>query len=141
MLDSAEFAMKPPVWLACGAILAALAVASGAFGAHLLKPRIARDPALSAEEIAKRLETYETAARYHMYHAIALVLLGLAATAGHPRAFDLAGGCFLVGIAVFSGGCYALALGAPKILGAIVPIGGLSFIAGWLALAFGALRR
>ena len=133
--------MKPNAWLACGAILAALAVASGAFGAHLLKPRLTRDTRLSAEEIAKRLETYETAARYHMYHAIGLALVGIAASGGGNRCFDAAGWCFLVGIAVFSGCCYALALGGPKILGAIVPIGGLSFIAGWLALAIGALKR
>ncbi|HUY92793.1 MAG TPA: DUF423 domain-containing protein [Pirellulales bacterium] len=123
--------MKPHAWLVCGALLAALSVTMGAFGAHGLKEYL---------EAAKRVDTFETAARYHMYHAIALVLVGLLASAGSNRALDVAGGCFLAGILIFSGLCYALALGGPKYLGAIVPIGGVAFIAGWVALAVGALR-
>ncbi len=127
--------MNPRVWIACGALLAALAVAMGAFGAHLLKPTLAQRQDLSADEVTKRLETYETAARYHMYHALALVLTGLLAAHARSAMFDVAGSCFLLGIAVFSGLCYALGLGGPKVLGAIVPIGGVAFILGWLAIA------
>lgn len=132
--------MKPHAWLVCGALLAALSVATGAFGAHGLKPRLAQDSSLSPEESAKRLDTYETAARYHMYHALGLMLVGLLAASGSNRSLDVAGWCFLAGILIFSGLCYALALGGPKYLGAIVPIGGVAFIAGWIAIAVGALR-
>ena len=71
--------MKPHAWLVCGALLAALSVTMGAFGAHGLKEYL---------EAAKRVDTFETAARYHMYHAIALVLVGLLASAGSNRALD-----------------------------------------------------
>jgi len=124
--------MNPRAWLVLGALLAALSVAMGAFGAHGLKEQLAA---------ANRTDTFETAARYHMYHAIAVVLVGLLAAGGSNRAFDIAGWCFLAGILIFSGLCYALALGGPKYLGAIVPIGGVAFIAGWIALAVGALKN
>ncbi len=124
--------MKPHAWLVCGALLAALSVAMGAFGAHGLKEQLAA---------TNRTDTFETAARYHMYHAIALVLVGLLAAGGSNRALDVAGWCFLAGILIFSGLCYALSLGGPKYLGAIVPIGGVAFIVGWIALAIGALRN
>lgn len=127
--------MNPRVWIACGAILAALAVAMGAFGAHLLKPALEKRQDLPADEITKRLETYETAARYHMYHALALVLTGLLASQVRSRFLDAAGVSFLVGILIFSGLCYAIALGGAKRLGAVVPIGGVAFILGWLAMA------
>lgn len=124
--------MKPHAWLVCGALLAALSVAMGAFGAHGLKEQLAA---------TNRTDTFETAARYHMYHAIALVLVGLLAAGGSSRALDVAGWCFLAGILIFSGLCYALSLGGPRYLGAIVPIGGVAFIAGWIALAIGAMRN
>ena len=133
--------MNSHAWIVCGALLAALSVALGAFGAHGLKPRLAQDASLSAEAAAKRLETYETAARYQMYHAIGLALVGLLSAGGGNRSLDAAGWCFLAGILVFSGLCYALALGGPRRLGAIVPFGGVAFIAGWVALALGALRK
>lgn len=133
--------MKPHLWVACGAVLAALSVVTGAFGAHGLKPALAKNAALSAEQIARRLETYETAARYHMYHAIAIVLTGLLASHAASRWLNVAGACFVLGIVIFSGLCYALALGAPKVLGAIVPIGGVAFILGWLAMAVAAVTK
>ena len=124
--------MKPHAWIVCGALLAALSVAMGAFGAHGLKEQLAA---------TSRTDTFETAARYHMYHAIALVLVGLLTGGGGSRALDVAGWCFLAGILIFSGLCYALSLGGPRFLGAIVPIGGVAFLAGWIALAVGALRN
>jgi uncharacterized membrane protein YgdD (TMEM256/DUF423 family) len=113
-----------------GAVLAALAVAAGAFGAHALAARLAPE----------RLVTWETAARYHMYHALALVMLGaIAARWPHPL-LTAAGWLFVAGILVFGGTVYALALGAPRWLGAVTPLGGLAFIIAWFLLAVGLAR-
>jgi uncharacterized membrane protein YgdD (TMEM256/DUF423 family) len=113
-----------------GAILAAAAVAAGAFGAH----------ALAARLTPERLATWETAARYHMYHALALVLLG-AVTARWPSPLlHAAGWLFVAGILIFAGTVYTLALGGPRWLGAVTPLGGLALIIGWLVLAVGVAR-
>jgi uncharacterized membrane protein YgdD (TMEM256/DUF423 family) len=118
-------------FIVIGAVMAALAVAAGAFGAHALEARLSPD----------RLATWETAARYHMYHALGLILVGIAgARSGSTTVWSLAGWLLLAGILVFCGTVYALALGAPRWLGAITPLGGLAFIAGWMAFAAGALR-
>ncbi|MBM4134451.1 MAG: DUF423 domain-containing protein [Nitrospira sp.] len=119
-----------PNFLLLGAVMGGLGVAAGAFGAHALKPL------LPAEMHA----VFETAARYQMYHALALVLTGCllergeAAPEGH-RFLRLAGWLFLAGILLFSGSLYGLALSGIRWLGAITPIGGFCFIAGWGALA------
>lgn len=112
--------------LAAGAINAALSVAAGAFGAHGLRERLA----------PRALEIFETGARYHMYHALAMILCALVATSSARTAGWIMQG----GIAVFSGSLYALALTDVKILGAITPLGGLAFLVGWVWLAVGALR-
>ncbi|MBL9013166.1 MAG: DUF423 domain-containing protein [Myxococcales bacterium] len=112
--------------IALGAINAALAVAAGAFGAHGLKDRLD----------ARALEVFETAARYHMYHALALVLCGIIATRGATTA----GWILQAGIVIFSGSLYALALTGVKGLGAITPIGGLAFLVGWGYLAWTSWR-
>jgi uncharacterized membrane protein YgdD (TMEM256/DUF423 family) len=121
--------------IAIGALLGALAVALGAFGAHGLRARVT--PEL--------LEVYETAVRYHFYHALALVFAGLwAERVGStvvPPGLIPAAICFLVGIAVFSGSLYLLVLTGVRWLGAITPIGGLALIAGWLFLVRAALSR
>ncbi|CAN5598035.1 DUF423 domain-containing protein [soil metagenome] len=117
-----------PQLLAAGAINAAIAVAAGAFGAHALKDRLSD----------KALAVFETAARYQMYHALAIVLC--AAIAGSVAGARLSGWLFTGGIVVFSGSLYALALSDVKILGAITPLGGLAFLAGWVWLAISALR-
>jgi len=119
--------------LIAGCLLGAVAVAAGAFGAHGLRAMLAA---------AGQTENWETACRYGMYHALALVATGLLA-AGRPelaRPAGIAGGCFLVGTLIFSGCLAALALSGVKILGAIVPIGGVLLIAGWLVLAAAAAR-
>lgn len=117
-------------WLATGACAAALAVGLGAFAAHGLKQRVA--PEL--------LSVFETGARYHMYHALALVALGVASERiGRPWR-TLAGWLFSIGIVLFSFSLYLMALTGARWLGAITPLGGTSFIAGWVALAGGALR-
>ncbi|MEM7128329.1 MAG: DUF423 domain-containing protein [Chloroflexota bacterium] len=112
-------------------IFAGLAVALGAFGAHALTGRI--EPSL--------IETFETGARYHFYHALALV--AVAVVIGRwPEASlaPLAGWLFVVGILLFSGSLYALALSGIRILGAITPLGGLAFIGGWICLALAVWR-
>ncbi len=112
--------------VAAGAINAGLAVAAGAFAAHGLRDRLE----------ARALEVFETAARYHMYHALAMILCAVVATSGAKTA----GWILQAGIVVFSGSLYALALTDVKVLGAITPIGGLAFLVGWAWLAISALR-
>jgi uncharacterized membrane protein YgdD (TMEM256/DUF423 family) len=114
-----------------GAILAAVAVAAGAFGAH----------ALAARLTPERLATWETAARYHMYHALALVVLGAVADRWPAPLLGAVGWLFVAGIVVFGGTVYALALGAPRWLGAVTPLGGLAFIIGWLLFAVAIVRH
>lgn len=120
--------MSGATWARIGAIVAGLAVVTGAFGAHGLEGKV--DP--------ERLGTWEIGSRYQMYHGLALIAVGLLAMrAGPSRSLTVAGGCFLFGIVVFSGTLYALVLagGTADRLGAITPIGGLGLIAGWFALA------
>ncbi|HEY4312930.1 MAG TPA: DUF423 domain-containing protein [Pirellulales bacterium] len=124
--------MSPRTWIIVGAVMGALAVGTGAFGAHGLKDRL---------QESGTFDTYETAVRYQMYHALALVLVGLIGLQFSAPALNIAGLCFTAGIVIFSGLLYGIALGGPKILGAIVPIGGLGFIAGWIALAVAALAK
>jgi len=113
-----------------GAVNGFVAVAAGAFGAHGLKDRLD----------AARLAPFETGARYHMYHALALVLIGLAAGTLRGTALTASGGAMLAGIVLFSGSLYALAITGERWLGAITPLGGLAFLAGWALLALAAIR-
>ncbi len=112
--------------IAFGALNGAIAVAAGAFGAHALRARL--EP--------RALEIFETAARYQMFHALAMVLCGVIAMRGATTA----GWLFQAGILVFSGSLYALALTDVKVLGAITPLGGIAFLAGWVWLAWTAWR-
>jgi len=109
-----------------GAILAGLAVALGAFAAHGMKDRYA--PEL--------LQTFEVGVRYHMFHALALVLCGGLGARGRTAA--VAAWSFLIGVLVFSGSLYCLVWLDLRWLGAITPIGGVAFLVGWVALALGA---
>ena len=113
-----------------GSLSALIAVAAGAFGAHALRARVAPDP----------LAVFETAARYQMYHALGL--LGVAWIASRvPGNLALwAGWLFIAGTILFSGSLYALALSGVRGLGAITPLGGLAFMAGWLCLVLAARR-
>ena len=112
------------LWLAIAAVNGALAVAAGAFGAHGLEARLT----------PRLLEVFKTGAHYHMVHALAM---GLAAMAQARWAAPL----FLGGIVLFSGSLYLLALTGTGWLGAVTPVGGVLFLAGWSALAYSALRR
>jgi uncharacterized membrane protein YgdD (TMEM256/DUF423 family) len=109
-----------------------LAVGIGAFGAHALKDRLT--PEL--------LAVYQTGVQYHLVHAVALfgaaLLVGRAPEIG---AAVWAGGCFVVGTLLFSGSLYALALTGVRSLGAITPLGGLAFLAGWLCVVWAAWAR
>lgn len=109
-------------WWKVAGVVGALGVLLGAFGAHGLRD-VVTDPHL--------LEVWQTGARYHLVHALALCAVAL-----HPARPRAAGVLFVAGIVLFSGSLYALALTGVGVLGAITPLGGLAFVAGWLALGF-----
>jgi uncharacterized membrane protein YgdD (TMEM256/DUF423 family) len=117
-------------FLALGAVSAAISVAAGAFGAHALKARLPED----------LLAVFETGARYQMFHALGLVAAAWASARYPGAAAASAGWLFAAGTVLFSGSLYALALSGVRALGAVTPLGGVAFIAGWLALAAAALR-
>jgi uncharacterized membrane protein YgdD (TMEM256/DUF423 family) len=118
-------------WVVVGASSGLVAVALGAFAAHALKARL--EPQL--------LVTFETGVRYQMYHALALVALGLLAERGATAWHFASGALFVAGTLLFSGSLYALALSGVRWLGAITPFGGVAFLAGWFCLAAAAWRR
>jgi len=118
-------------WIAVGAVLGFLGVALGAFGAHALKARLSPD----------LLAVWHTGVQYQFYHALALLLVGLMVRQAPQPWLQGAGWCFLAGTLVFSGSLYALSLSGLRALGAITPLGGLLFLAGWALLAAGALKR
>ena len=113
-------------FFALGAVLAGLAVAAGAFGAHGLRGRLDAD----------MLAVFETGARYQMYHALALLGVAWATTRWPDGGAGVAGWLFVAGIVVFCGSLYALSLSGVRWLGAITPLGGVCFLAGWGALAW-----
>ena len=123
--------MSPRMMLIVAAALGALAVSAGAFGAHALKEKLTA---------TGQMNNFETASRYQMYHALALAITGMLALRQPVAALGIAGICFFAGTVIFSGLLYAIALGGPSILGAIVPIGGTALIAGWVLLAVGAWK-
>jgi uncharacterized membrane protein YgdD (TMEM256/DUF423 family) len=116
-------------WIAIGALNAALASAAGAFAAHSLRDRLD----------TRALEVFQTGARYHMYHALALIAAGVVASSA-VRGAQIAGWLFQAGIVLFSGSLYVLALTGVTGLGAITPLGGVAFLTGWLWLAWAAWR-
>jgi uncharacterized membrane protein YgdD (TMEM256/DUF423 family) len=118
------------IFFAAGAILALLSVAAGAFAAHGLKSRLSPD----------MLATFELAARYQMYHALALIACAWAWTRWPGPAVMLAGTLFCAGIVLFSGSLYLLSLTGVRWLGAVTPLGGTAWLVGWAALAWAALR-
>lgn len=116
--------------LATGALLAALGVLLGAFGAHALEGRL--EPAL--------IETFNTGARYHQIQALGVILLALVAQQRPTAPFSAAGWVLVLGIVVFSGSLYLLAVTGTRWLGAVTPLGGLLMIAGWVLAAWSAFR-
>ncbi|MFD1708689.1 DUF423 domain-containing protein [Siminovitchia sediminis] len=119
------------LFIIIGAINALLAVGLGAFGAHGLEGKV--EP--------KYLDTWETAVKYQMYHALGIIAIGL--LSGHVSASSLlnwSGWLMLIGIIIFSGSLYALTLSGIKILGAITPIGGVAFLVAWVLLIVFAVK-
>jgi uncharacterized membrane protein YgdD (TMEM256/DUF423 family) len=117
--------------LGVAALLIALATISGAFGAHALKAHLP----------AERLQLWDTAVRYHFFHALGLLGVALTLRAEDGGAVRTAAVLIIVGIVLFSGSLYALALGAPRPVGALTPIGGAAWVAAWLLFAWTMLRR
>jgi uncharacterized membrane protein YgdD (TMEM256/DUF423 family) len=120
------------MFLLLGSANGLLAVALGAFGAHVLKNRLS----------SEMLTVFQTGVQYQMYHALALILVAvLSRQITHNAAFGWSGWLFFVGIILFSGSLYALSLSGIKILGAITPLGGLAFLAGWSILVWEAFKQ
>ena len=117
--------------LCVAGLLLALATACGAFGAHALKGQLAPE----------RLQLWETAVRYQFFQALGLLGVGLALRSGDAGVLRAAAALLIAGVLLFSGSLYALALGAPRPLGALTPVGGLAWIIGWLLFAYGAWRH
>lgn len=119
------------LWLTVAALSGFLSVAIGAFAAHGLEGRLSE----------QALEWFSTGLRYHMLHVAGLLVVGVLAALAPARSLTLAGGGFLLGTLIFSGLLYTMALTGARWLGMIVPLGGLSLLVGWAALAFYALSR
>lgn len=139
--------MNGRMWSILGALLAGLSVALGALAAHGLegyfKDKYATTPAkevagVSVPAAQKYLNDFKTAAEYQMYHAVALLFVGTWSAQSRCRYLTVAGWSFLFGIVLFSGCLYALTLTGHRWLGMIVPLGGVSFLIGWIALALAA---
>lgn len=109
-----------------GAIMAFLAVALGAFGAHALKNRLTPD----------MLDIFEVGVRYHMYHALGLLAVAWATSRWPESNLTAAGWAFIVGIIIFSGSLYILSMTGMRWFGAITPLGGLAFLIGWAILVW-----
>lgn len=114
--------------LLSGVVFGGLSVVLGAFGAHALRPIL---------EAHGRADTFELAVRYQFYHAFALIFAGVLMNTFPSRHLHRAAVCFAVGILIFSGSLYVLSLSGIRMLGAITPIGGVLFIAGWVLLYLG----
>jgi len=118
--------------LAAAAVLMFLAVGSGAFGAHALRARLTPDMAA----------VWQTAVQYHAWHALGLLAIGLLLVHWPERSLlGIAAWLLVAGIVLFSGSLYAMALSGVRGLGAITPIGGVAFLAGWLCVAWSCWRE
>ncbi len=112
-----------------GALIAMLSVVLGAFGAHMLEDRLTADA----------IDVYETGVQYHMFHAVGILLIAILIERLPSKKLAIwAARLMIIGIVLFSGSLYALALSGVKVLGAITPIGGVAFIAGWICMALAA---
>ena len=129
-------------WIAIGAVLGAIGVALGAFGAHFLPDHL-EYLGYGGSDLARRLDIFDTAVRYQLIHALAIVIIGFALELRAVGPGRFAAWAFLIGVAIFSGLLKAMTVLGPQWnwLGAIVPIGGVSMIVGWVAVAVGALRK
>lgn len=118
------------LFFALGSLSGFIGVALGAFAAHALKGRLSAD----------LLAVFETGVRYQMYHALALLAVGWACTRWPGTVLTTGGWLFVAGTVLFSGSLYALSLSGARGWGAIAPIGGIAFLAGWISLALAAWK-
>lgn len=125
--------MKAKHILVLGTVFGLLGVILGAFGAHWLRSAV-EQWGLDASEQQKRLENWEVGVRYQMYHAFALLVVGLLMLRRDTKSLKFAAAAFGLGIAIFSGCLYAYVFTGVKTFGMIVPLGGMSQIIGWLSL-------
>ncbi|MBX7196938.1 MAG: DUF423 domain-containing protein [Sandaracinaceae bacterium] len=123
------------IFLALSGAFGFLGVALGAFGAHGLRARLEALP-----DFARRMEWWETAARYQLVHALALGLVALWCARAQSLPLKVSGGGFAVGILLFSGSLYAMTLTGVRGVGAITPFGGVAFLVGWASMIWAALR-
>lgn len=120
------------VFLVCGALFALLAVMAGAFGAHGLRGVVSE----------RGLEVFQTAVTYQLYHALALILVAILPVAGLSRhLLGIACGFFVAGTLLFSGSLYLLVLTDIRWVGPVTPVGGISFMVGWILVAIAGFRR
>ena len=127
--------MNDKFFIQAGALLGAVAVALGAFGAHALKAML---------ETSGRADTFKTAVKYQFYHAIALVLIGILiqnCAVNAERFYNWSGYAFLVGVVIFSGSLYTICFTGIRAFGAIAPIGGTLMIIGWVLLLLAAGKK
>ena len=113
-------------WIITGAVLAGIAILFGAFGAHILKNKITAD----------YLTGFDTGVKYHFYHSLGLIIIGILAFHFPSEPLNMPSIFFVVGICLFSGSLYVLSITGLKWVGAITPLGGLSFIIGWILTAY-----
>ncbi|NIR47234.1 DUF423 domain-containing protein [candidate division KSB1 bacterium] len=118
------------LFFAIGAVSAFVAVAAGAFGAHGLKSRLSPD----------MLDTFEVGVRYQMYHALALLAVAWACSRWPGTLTTASGWLFIIGTIIFSGSLYVLSMSGIRWFGAITPVGGVAFLAGWACLVVAIMR-
>ena len=126
------------LWIVLGALSAALSVGMGAYHAHGLIKFLQRQ-SLDPTKIAERMDQFEVAARYEMYHVLAMVAVGLLIHLTGSKWFSASGVCFLLGTLLFCGCLYIPVLTGVKLPWPLVPSGGMAFMVGWILFAWGAL--
>ena len=131
--------MNRALFLLAG-LVGAAAVGLGAFAAHGLEAKLVAE-GLTAELVAKRLNSCDIAVRYHLVHAVALLALAAVPAGLAPRRINVAVGFFVLGLAFFCGILYCQAIAGLKGFNLVVPLGGLSFIVGWLTVASLAFQK
>ena len=131
--------MNPKIWLVLAGLLGAAGVSLGAYHAHGLEGWLEKQ-GLDSVEVAGRMHNCEVGVRYQMYHVLALAAVAILAFRQNTASLAVAGVCFFLGVLIFSGLLYGIVFTGVKILGAIVPIGGVLLIVGWLALAWAAFK-
>ena len=125
-LNASRVPNRALMWMVIGAVMLALAVILGAFGAHGLKAMLT----------ASQMAVYQTAVQYHFYHGVGVILVGLIMyMVADLRAIEWVARCLFMGVILFSGSLYGLTLTEIRWLGVITPLGGVLFIVGWLILA------